>query len=282
MSTPRTASVRIGGARFNITSDDQYLKQLRPGIRNAVVNAVRRAAGRDAFEPRMAKLFATLIQPSDICMDVGANIGCTAILLAQLGAQVVAFEPTPHTFSSLTRNIDQSGLRNIRCHNYALGSTEGGAKVTYSDSDRSGAFVGEPGVGQTADIEVKRLDDVFAILEIPRVDFIKLDVEGFEGKVIEGGWNVISSHRPVIQMELNSWCLNALQRIALPDFLDFLTHRFPIVYGIEKSSFTDVRTPSGRWTVMYQNILKRRFKELVVAFDPSQLERFHPQYTKLD
>jgi len=284
LSTPRTASIRIGRSRFDITSDDQYLRQLRPGFKNSIVNAARRSLGIDTFEPRMAKLFAALVEPTDVCLDVGANIGCTAILLAQLAKQVIAFEPTPRTFSWLLRNIETSGLSNVRCENHALGNVAGPATVTYSGIDRGGAFVGDagPGVGETAEIVVQRLDDVFPRLEVDRVDFIKLDVEGFEGKVIDGGWGVISTQRPLVQMELNSWCLNALQRTSLPDFLDFLIERFPIVYGIEKRRFIDVRQPAGRFHVMHENIVKRRFKELVLAFEPSRLQRFRAQYSPLN
>lgn len=284
MSELRVASVRIGHARFNISSDDHYLRQLRPGVKNAIVNIVRRAVRADSFEPRMERLFSSLVRPGDTCLDVGANIGCTAILLSQLAARVVAFEPTPRTYSSLVRNIGQSGLANIRCENYALGSVEGTSTISYSGQDRSGASIGEAakGVGESDQIRVQRLDSVYPGLQIDRVDFMKLDVEGFEGKVIEGGWDVISTHRPLIQLELNSWCLNALQRISLPDFLDFLIARFPIVYGIEREHYIDVRTPAGRWRLMHKNIVERRFKELVVAFDPARLLRFHAQYRRLE
>jgi predicted O-methyltransferase YrrM len=143
MGELRTASVKIGKARFNISSDDLYLKQFRPGARHRIANAIRRVAGTDAFEPRMTQLFSRLIRPDDICLDVGANIGCTAILFAQLCRKVVAFEPTPKTFVLWRRNVDQSGLRNIEGHNLALGNADHSASIFYSDENRSGAFVGD-------------------------------------------------------------------------------------------------------------------------------------------
>ena len=130
------------------------------------------------------------------------------------------------------------------------------------------------GGGESAVIEVRRLDSVFPTLGIDKIDFMKIDVEGHEGKVIEGGWESIVKCKPVIQLELNSWCLNAQQRIALPDFLDFLCDRFPIVYGIQRMEYADIRSPSGRWLVMRKNILEQRFKEVVVAFDAPRLEAF--------
>lgn len=280
----KTISISIGNGNYRISSDDVYLKQMRSGAKNALNSMVRRAVGMNRFEPRMAQLFGTLIPTGAHVLDIGANIGCTTILFAQMAQTVDAFEPTPQTFEFWRKNISTCGHTNIRGHHCALGDENKQSQVSYSDHNRSGAFVMDmvdPGEGSKADIEVKRLDDIFPTLELPRVDFIKLDVEGYEGKVIEGGWSTIEKYRPVIQLELNSWCLNAQHRISLPDFLDFLIERFPIIYGIEKTSYTDVRNHAGRWLVMRENILEQRFKEMVVAFDSTQLESFHKKYSAI-
>lgn len=284
MSDPKTVSVKIGASRFNIASDDLYLKQFRTGTKNIFSNAFRRIAGTDAFEPRMAHLFSKLIRPTDICLDVGANIGCTAILFSQLAKQVVAFEPTPKTFALLQRNVGNSGLKNITCQNYALGHEDKTATIVFSNENRSGAFVGDSvdGEGDKADILVKRLDSIASSLQLQRIDFLKLDVEGYEGKVIEGGWNTIVKYRPIIQLELNSWCLNAQHRISLPDFIDFLVSRFPFVYGIQRQGYANIREKHGRWLVMRKNILEQRFKEIVVAFDSDRLESFHSAFKEIN
>jgi Methyltransferase FkbM domain len=136
-------------------------------------------------------------------------------------------------------------------------------------------------LGESASIEVRRMDTVFPTLGVDKVDFMKIDVEGHEGKVVEGGWDTISKFKPVIQMELNSWCLNAHARVSLPDFLDFLCDRFPIVYGIQRTEYTDIHSKSGRWLVMRKNILEQRFKEIVIAFDANRLDAFHASYRKI-
>jgi hypothetical protein len=69
----RTTNIKIGDARFNISSDKRYLAQLRPGVMNAIVTSLKRTGGVDFFEPRMTKLFSTLVLPTDICLDVGAK-----------------------------------------------------------------------------------------------------------------------------------------------------------------------------------------------------------------
>ena len=278
----QTIDLSIGGRNHRITSDDVYLRQMRSGTGNALNSALRGLVGLNRFEPRMDKLFSSLIEKQFDVLDVGANIGCTSILFGHLARSVTAFEPTPRTFELWRGNIAASGLPNITCHKMALGSEEKHAEISYSDSNRSGAFVMDqvnPGVGETASIDVRTLDAVFPALKLPGLDFVKLDVEGYEGKVIEGGWDTIQRYRPVIQLELNSWCLNAQQRTSLPDFLDLLVDRFPFVYGIEKNHYTDVRSHAGRWLVMPKNILEQRYKEMVVAFDKASLDRFHAAYS---
>jgi FkbM family methyltransferase len=251
---------------------------MRTGKRAALQNVLHSFLGANRFEPRMERLFSTLIRSEDTILDVGANIGCTTILFAQLAKRVVAFEPTPRTFRHWKANIAASGHQNVVGWNYALGAEEKSSMVAYAESNRAGAFVMDktaPGLGATAVVDVKRLDDVMATLGVGVIDFMKLDVEGYEHRVIEGGWQCISRNRPVIQLELNSWCLNAQQRTSLPDFFDFLLERFPLAYAVHGRQFVDLRSNSGRWLVMRENILERRFQEMVVAFDADRLARFH-------
>jgi FkbM family methyltransferase len=282
---PNTSEITlaIGGASYRICSDDTYLKAMRSGVRHQIEAALRRAFGADRFEPRMAALYATLIRPGDVVLDVGANIGCTSILFAQQAARVVAFEPVPATYAFWRRNVEASGHGNCVGMNYALGDENKPSQMTYSAANRSGAFVSDSvtGTGESADIAVRRLDDVAAEIGLQKVDFVKIDVEGYERRVIEGGWSTISANRCVIQLELNSWCLNAMHRMALPDFLDFLIARFPLVYCVEKNSYADIRKAPVRWHVMHENIMKQRFKEMVIGFEPSRLQRFYSTYREV-
>jgi FkbM family methyltransferase len=283
MQTTAEVRLSIGTKAYRIHSDDTYLRAMRRGTLHSIEAAVRRAVGANRFEPRMARLYSTLVRPQDVVLDVGANIGCTSILFAQLARRVVAFEPVPKTFAHWQRNIQASGHANCFGMNVALGDENKTSQINYTESNRSGAFVSDSvvGAGESASIEVRRLDDLLARLDLPAVDFVKIDVEGYERKVIEGGWSTIAANRCLVQLELNAWCLNAMHRTSLPDFLDFLLDRFPLVYCVEKSSYADLRKIQARWFVMHKNIIEQRFKEMVVGFDASRLGRFYSQYTEI-
>ena len=124
MTSVREAQVDIGGKNYLITSDDDFLEHIRA-----------------SFEPEMVKLFKTLASGSEVILDIGANIGCTAILFGELSKSVHAFEPSPTTFRFLEKNISRSGLRNVFLQNIGLGAESGEFTLTFAPSNRRGAFV---------------------------------------------------------------------------------------------------------------------------------------------
>ena len=215
----KAIKVPIGTKTYSLTSDDDYLDSIS-----------------DGFEPDMVRLFQCLLQKQFCALDVGANIGCTSILFGELATSVVSFEPSPTTFRFLTRNIEKSGLSNIRLHNYGLGAQSGESLLTYATNNRSGAFVSglmKTSVGHsTESIRIRTLDEVERELNLPGIDFIKIDVEGFEKSVIAGGREVIDRFKPIVVLELNHWCLNVFQRICVPDFLDYLRPYSPFCWPL--------------------------------------------------
>ena len=122
---------------------------------------------------------------------------------------------------------------------------------------------------------VKKGDDFFHSSE---VDFIKIDVEGFEKNVIEGLIETIHKHNPIVVLELNHWCLNAFQRISIPDFFDFLVNIFPILYAVEGDKYLNLHDENDRYIVMYHHIIHFKYPNIVAAFNQKQLDRFLERY----
>lgn len=261
--------VAIGGTTYRIASDDVYLRDLGP-----------------EFEPPTVRLFDTLTLKEHVVLDIGANIGCTTILFGSRSRQVVGFEPSPSTFAFLTQNLGSSGLGNVELRNYALGDESSEAELAFAPDNRSGGFVTNQTRGATGlvreQIVVKRLDDIVPSLGVPSVDLVKLDVEGFETRVIRGGEKTIREAQPVVVLELNHWCLNALQRISVPDFFDYLRLIFPILVAVEGDQHANLHDNDESYTVMYRHILHQEFAIIVAAFRPEQLARFHASYRPLN
>lgn len=265
MNSAKEANIDIGGKQYVITSDDNYLENIKSG-----------------FEPDMVKLFRAVASNSDVILDVGANIGCTALLFADLSRQVYAFEPSRTTFAFLEKNISRAGLKNIFPQNIGLGSEAGEFTLTFSPTDRSGGFVSnktQASAGHMVEeIVIRRLDDVVKSLDLPKIDFIKIDVEGFEGSVLRGAAETLAAHKPTVVMELNHWCLNAFQRTSIPDFFDYLRSIFPVLLAVDGSRYLNLHDESESYAVMYRHILHMEFPNILAAFQGSNIEGFEASY----
>lgn len=115
MKNAREIAVNIGGKNYHLTSDDDYLEHIK-----------------DGFEPDMVQLFRAVASDSENILDIGANIGCTALLFAELSKNVYAFEPSRTTFAFLEGNILRAGLNNLFLHNIGLGEESGEYTLTFA------------------------------------------------------------------------------------------------------------------------------------------------------
>ncbi|RZT04531.1 methyltransferase, FkbM family [Duganella sp. CF402] len=264
METRETA-VHIGGTVCSMSSDDDYLSHIG-----------------NNFEPHMVALFTCLAGNKRVVLDIGANIGCTAILFSSLYEQVHAFEPSPSTFRYLQANVARNAGPNVTVHNFGIGAEAGSSTITFAANNRSGAFVSNHEKANadhlSEHIEIRTLDDTVDALGLTTLDFIKIDVEGFEGHVLRGGQATLARFRPLLVLELNHWCLNAFQRTSVPEFFDQLRATFPLLYAVDGNGYLNLHSLDESYAVMYHHILHLRFSNIVCAYDEVQLAGFFAQY----
>jgi FkbM family methyltransferase len=152
-------------------------------------------------------LFAQIVRSGDTVIDAGANIGTHTVALAQLVGKhgcVHAFEPLPFSLGLLEANLAENGLPWVRCHAMCLGAATGSVTfplVTPNDATNLGAmgfYIKElwPNC-PTLERPIISIDS----LELRRLDFIKIDVEGHELEVLDGAMATIAAKRPAIFVE---------------------------------------------------------------------------------
>lgn len=149
-----------------------------------------------------------LVRPGDVCIDIGANLGYYVRTLSHLAGpagKVYAVEPVPPILAVLRRNL--SGCTNVEIVPCALGTADRTVTMANDSARETGYF----GTGQNfvkeddapAQTEftapMKRGSELFGSL--PRIDFIKCDIEGYEVAVMTEMRGVLERHRPTVLIE---------------------------------------------------------------------------------
>jgi len=146
-------------------------------------------------------ILPALLKPGGSFLDIGANIGYFSLLAAGLvgtSGQVIAIEPIPRTSAHLRANIALNGFTQVRVEQLALGAAAGSLELHLPPAEMHQDYLitglAIPGWDSLA-VPCTTLDEAFATWQLPRIDLVKLDVEGGEPQVIRGGRAVLSSGR---------------------------------------------------------------------------------------
>lgn len=155
----------------------------------------------DWFEDE-AEFVRALSAPGFRMLDIGANLGfytLAAAAAAKGDASIVAFEPTPECVQMLAQSVALNGYHDVQILPIALGrETDDLALVRGLDSALN--RIGGPTAGPT--VPVRRLDDIPLGDARRDFDFVKIDVEGSEQAVLEGGARFFDRHSPLVMFEV--------------------------------------------------------------------------------
>jgi FkbM family methyltransferase len=172
-------------------------------------DALGRAILRNDFETSEWRFVERFLRPGMTVLDVGAHHGFYSLLASQkVGAegQVVAFEPSPRERRKLLRHLEWNHCTNVRVESYAVGEGEGQADLFLVHGKQTGCNSLRPPHRERTSIvrvPVSTLDGYLRRRSVPRVDFIKLDVEGAELSALKGASELLEHRpRPVILCEL--------------------------------------------------------------------------------
>ena len=167
------------------------------------------------------------INKGDIVFDIGANIGCFSVPLAkQVGSEgkVYAFEPQPFINKLLKKNIQENNLDNVKIIRGGLGFKKKILQLEDIDYSSVGNFGGvslhtrhntgcvKKKTSKKHKIKLATLND---FMDIPRCDFLKIDVELMELDVLKGGKGFIKNFRPIMWIENHREYPNCINKYLL-------------------------------------------------------------------
>lgn len=149
-------------------------------------------------------LYRLLLRPGDVVVEAGANIGTHTVALSRIvgaSGSVHAFEPLGINHRLLCANLLANDCFNVRTYQAALGRDLAFALFPDVEGDKIANF-GALGFYGSGDLP-KRLCPLMTVdtLELPRVNFLKIDVEGHEREIISGAIATVRRCRPVVYLE---------------------------------------------------------------------------------
>jgi FkbM family methyltransferase len=186
---------------------------LRTRLQNgAIVEGYNRAGygGRgvyifgDSLEPELGSL-QHFLGSGQVFVDVGANVGVFTVKAAkEVGNDglVIAVEPFMETAFRLSRNVQANGYSNVRVRNFCIGRNTQHARLHLSKGKPNSFSLVPNDNAESISVLSVSLDDLCRWENLERLDYLKIDAEGAEADVLEGGQEAIKRFRPIVQVEV--------------------------------------------------------------------------------
>ena len=161
------------------------------------------------------------LNDSRFILDIGGNIGQSALRIWNdrrskgIDPRIASFEPFPTTRSRFEKNLtlNPESKDSITIYPIALGAEKAQVPMIIESPGNSGgnrmSSESEEDSSEVTSVELRTLDSWMTEEGWPRVDFIKVDVEGFEHEVIKGGMKILERFHPDLFIELDNNTLSA-------------------------------------------------------------------------
>jgi len=188
---------------------------------------------QDWFEDEI-KFIRKLIKPDMKVLDIGANYGCYAMTMANLigdKGHLWAFEPASSTVSFLTKSISTNGFGNVTLIKAALSNHKGTAELSLVANSELNSIASGAGNGSTESVPLMRLDDCIDSYQWKNIEFVKMDAEGEEIHILEGGSTFFSSFSPLVMFELKHG--DQINEGLIQKFMDYGYRTYALVPGLQ-------------------------------------------------
>lgn len=201
--------------RFNLLKE-RFVKKLSNGLLmelSANDHIEKYLFWYGSYEKKEVITMQTFLTADSVVVDIGANIGYYSLMAAKKApaGHIYSFEPVRNNLEKLERNISLNGVTVIHPIKAAISNISGSTTVYVSADDNSGMSglrSAENFSGESEIVKCFALDDAVTEYNLPKIDLIKIDVEGSEVNVLQGMKNTRSQQKPVLLIEVSAATLS--------------------------------------------------------------------------
>jgi FkbM family methyltransferase len=219
---------------------------------------------QDWFEDEI-KFLRKFLQPGQKIIDIGANYGVYTLSMAKaVGTmgQIWAFEPTSNTANLLAEGISLNNFTQIVLNQSALSNTAGTAQLSLNENSELNALVhDDASTSMTETVSLVTLDQCLEDYNWEHIDFIKIDAEGEETNILQGGKKFFAKFSPLVQYEIKAgsvWHGELVQ-----DFIKLGYDSYRLVPGLNLLIPFDMKSSPDGYLLNLFCCQKDRAQELV-------------------
>jgi FkbM family methyltransferase len=243
------------------------------------------------YERRIRWIIEEIVQPDWTCVDLGANVGYFASIMAQrVGprGRVHAYEPFPRVLRLLEMTVRESGLADrvdIRAKACADALAETNLFFVEASDNLGGSFISDGVDSKSAGLATVRVPVTTVdadLAGVARIDFIKMDIEGAELRALRGMHRRLEADHPILVTEINTHCLR--DGATADQILDFLRQRGYAVFVLQsvvdgvplrvETKYADyITAPSADFLCVQEGRADALFSRLVPSVQDRDPER---------
>jgi len=264
----RTILLRIIPDKIQVGPATLHLDRCDPVVSGALTLRV--------YELSEQAFFAKYVHGDMVLVDIGANMGLyTSVSMHHLdaGGRIVAFEPFPQSFEILQKNVaanqadGRAGPR-VDAFNLAAAPEPASMELRLNPENRAdnrmyrGTYKGRMEDWDTIPVEGRPVDDVLAELGIQEVNFVKIDIQGYEQRAITGFRKTLARSRNVIL--LSEFWPKGLQESggSATEYLQMLIDLGFTLHTLNEEPRGTV-TPLEDWGALIARLPERKYTNIV-------------------
>lgn len=223
----------------------------------------------ERFEHEFEDFCKLYLRPNDICWDIGANIGVTALIMAGTCPEgiITAVEANRQVYGLLQQNMVDNNISYVNPLNYAIGDRNG--RAFFNENSAFGHLASEG-----TSVTMITPETLLAKTDGTLPNFIKIDCEGYEPFILKSASDIIWRSNALVHFEFNTWCLLHHSRSHPLVFLEWIVETFPETLIVREGGVLERFGKGDLATILHDNIMKYGcVNDIVVSFSSDRIRQ---------